>query len=176
MAWKIPPVRIACDDCEIHVGRVIRNREIVTPGVAYRVHIGEWIEVIPALTVRALLGFRPIEGIESNGQITVGERLDEAERNFDDVARSLCDRIVAWNWTALDGTALDQPYKAPQVLKDLHVDEIVYLVAALNREPEAERKNGSGALPITSSRTVRRREKSSSGASAKGLAAPRARR
>ena len=45
--WKILPVRIESDDCEVHGGRVIEDGEIKDPGTAYKVHKGEWVELLP---------------------------------------------------------------------------------------------------------------------------------
>lgn len=149
--WKIPPQWIASDDCVVHVGRRIERGEIVDEGTPYNIHTGEGIKVVPVSSIRAMFGLDFGDaGDELKGE-ALTKRLRAITASFEAICETLAKRVTWWDWTDLTGEPYSQPYGCPEVLKDLHVDEIMYLVGALAREGTAEKKDGGSPSPDTSS-------------------------
>tara|TARA_Y100000310_G_scaffold284469_1_gene307247 strand:+ start:141 stop:617 length:477 start_codon:yes stop_codon:yes gene_type:complete len=129
--WKIPPDRIASDDCAVHVGRVIEDGEIKESGIAYHVHKGEWVDMLPCRSLTEIITLTDISTAVQEG----GESLRI-------LCQELAQRIISWNWTGMDGVALPQPYNAPAVLERLTDDEVAWLLAAAKgAETSDGRKN-----------------------------------
>ena len=134
---KIPLRRIPADGCAVYVGRTVKDGAIDNPGTPHAVHIGEWIEVLPALAVGELLSLMRIQerGIG-------GANIAEMQASLDNLCGELSKRIIAWNWTDMMGQPLPQPYGQPNVLARLTTDELVWLLQTATRtESEDERKN-----------------------------------
>lgn len=130
--WKIPPTRVASDDCVVYVGRVIEDGEIKDAGTAYHVHEGEWVELLPCRSLAEIMALSDIAMSALNGT--------ESLRTL---CQTLSQRIVSWNWTGMEkGVALPQPHDDAGVLEQLTDDELMWLMAAAQgKETEAVRKN-----------------------------------
>ena len=142
---KIPPVRIDTSDCEVFVGRVIEDGEIVPgkEGTGYMVHKGESVWAIPLSSLGAWLGLSGVtpDGDSEEDAVT---QLAGIEVGFTSLCVALSKRIVSWDWTDLGGDPLSQPWKRPEVFRELSVDELIFLAGAINREGTDEAKNGGG--------------------------------
>ena len=132
---KIPTKRVKSDDCIIHVGRRVEGDQIVDDGKAYSVHKGEWVEVIPIITMRQYIEVNKLSGALGNADPK------ELEQSLDRLCHDLANRLQNWNWTDLKGNALPQPDET--VLKDLTEEELLYLVTVCQGESQGERKNAS---------------------------------
>ena len=170
LKFKIPPIRIASDDCEVMVGRVIVDGQIMEEGEPHRVHEGEWVEILPVTSMRAWLGL--------GGAATDDEEADASLRasaiaaNFGDICSSLAKQVTAWTWTDMVGDPLPQPFRNIEAIKDLATDEVIWLMNAAAREGTDELKNDDAPSQNGSGRAARSRRKSSSGASARRSTAP----
>ena len=144
MKPKIPATKVLSDDCAISIGQVIEDGEITDPGVPPSVHQGEWVEVLPVVTVKEVVQLSRLQAgaTDSTG---VGDNLVR-------LCQEMSKRIIAWNWTNLMGEPMEQPYNRPDVLENLSSDELLWLVsAASNQESQDERKKDSGPSEVTSS-------------------------
>ena len=140
---KIPTIKVASDDCTVSVGQVVKDGEVVDEGTAYPVHEGEWIEVIPLMTVREVLHL-------SHLQAGIGEGGDIGD-NLSMLCQELSKRILSWNWTDLMGETLEQPYKNPSVLEDITSEELLWLVTATTQtETGEDRKKDLEPSEVTS--------------------------
>ena len=148
---KPMPVRVPSDDCVI-----------TRDGMEYRLHEGEWIEVIRGQMVGQIqLGHKLARAAPSIAAVQGDE--DETTQVLsiignavDDAVALLRSRITGWNWTGMDGEPLPQPGDEPDVFSRLEVEELWYLVGALN-ETTAERGNDLRPSVNTFSATARPR-------------------
>jgi hypothetical protein len=122
MKPKIPTSRVPSDECSINIGQVIEDGEVVEPGTAHYVHIGEWVEIMPVMAVKEVMQLSRLQrgSDDPNG---LGDSLSE-------LCKELSKRIIRWNWTDLVGEAMEQPYNRPDVLEELSSDELLWLVNA----------------------------------------------
>jgi len=134
---KIPVKRIPSDDCAVFLNRIIdlEKETIIDPGTPYYLHKGEWVEVIPCLTMSDLIMANRLSGMAQNFS------LSRAEDSITQLCNGLTKRIMAWNWTDLRGNPLSQPRDNPQVFLELTADELVYLIGLMGNETKSERKN-----------------------------------
>ena len=130
MKPKIPTQKVLSDDCAINIGQVVEDGEITSPGTPYYVHEGEWVEVMPVMTVKEVM------------QISKLQNASGDSRNLGDNLTALCSelsrRVVAWNWTDLMGEELEQPYNRPDVLEGLSSEELMWLMSATNGGESAD--------------------------------------
>ena len=128
MKPKIPAQRIDSGECTISVGQVVEDGEIIEPGIEYHVHEGEWVEMLPVLTVREVMNLSSMQKGEGGA---LGANLEE-------LCDELSKRLIDWNWTDIMGEDLPKPYKNPEVLGRLTSEELLWLVNAANNSSEAE--------------------------------------
>lgn len=128
---KITPIRILSDGCKVMQGRVIEDGAIKEAGNAVSMHEGEWVEIIPVMTLREMLSLQRLQK-----SIAANESKD-----FTALCVELSKRVVAWNWTDNASDPLPEPYGKPEVIEGLYVDEIVWLIQQMG-EPTGTRKNG----------------------------------
>jgi hypothetical protein len=131
--FKIPPQKIDSSDCVVHIGQRIEDGEIVDQGEPHKVHVGEWIKVIPIMSMK--------ESISLIGISQMTDDIVKAERSLTEMCISLSKRVVDWNWTGLDSEPLDKPYQNPEVFENLNNEEIIWLVNASLGETPSEQKN-----------------------------------
>ena len=140
---KIPATKVLSDDCAITTGQVIEDGETIDAGVQHFVHQGEWVEVMPVLTVKEVMQLSRLQN-GSNDPAALGENLTV-------LCVELAHRIIEWNWTDLMGQPLDQPYNRPEILEGLSADELMWLVNATSgKESADERKKDSKPSVVTS--------------------------
>ena len=126
-AWKIPPARIQSDDCAVYVGREIVDGEITNQGTPYYVHAGEWVELHPCRSLKEIMALSSVAAASTDGLHVL--------------CAQLAKRLVAWDWTGMDGEPLPPP--SVDVLEELTDDEVMWLLsAAQGAETSVERKNG----------------------------------
>ena len=144
MKPKIPAVKIPSDDCAINVGQVIEDGEVVTPGTPYCVHQGEWVEILPVITVAEVMNISRLQNAAAD---TTG-----LDQSLHDLCKELAKRLIAWNWTDLMGEPLEQPFNRPDILEGLSSEELMWLMSATNTKESADaRKKESEALESISS-------------------------
>ena len=137
--WKIPPARVASDDCAIYLDRVIEDGEVVNEGTAHYVHIDEWVELFPTQNLKQLIALAKVVR-SSDGDVK--DMIVIQADGLRELCVALSKRIVDWNWTDNGGEPLPKPYKAPDVLEELDNDELMWLLgAAQGKETSADRKN-----------------------------------
>lgn len=143
MKPKIPTIKVKSDDCAINIGQIIEDGAITNSGVPHYIHIGEWVEIMPVMTVREVMQLSRLQrGSEDSGSL--GENLSQ-------LCKELSKRIIEWNWTDLMGEPIAQAYGQPDVLEGLSSDELLWLVnAAGGQEVPEARKKGSGISENTS--------------------------
>ena len=144
MKPKIPASRIKSDECAINIGQVVEDGEVINAGVPHYIHQGEWVDILPVMTVKEVVN---LSRLQVSGSVpgVLGQ-------NFTELCRELSRRIIGWNWTDLMGNDLEQPYDRPDVLEQLSSDELLWLVSATtNQESPNERKKGSRQSANTSS-------------------------
>ena len=131
--FKIPTSKIDSSDCVVHTGQHIADGEIKDMGTPHKIHVGEWIKVIPIMTMK--------ESIAMMGITQMGEDFAKAEKSLNQLCDALAKRIIDWNWTGFDNEPLPKPYKNSEVFKELHNEELVWLVSASLGETLSEQKN-----------------------------------
>lgn len=158
--FKIPPRRVASDDCAVHIGRRYENQTLVDPGETYYTHAGEWVDVLPVGSMQALFAWNRLQ-VPNVPDGTLTEHYQEYLRELDAALMAICTQlatvVVAWNWTDLVGQPLPQPYGRPDVLQALELEELTWLKAAAGGETTGERKNGSAPSPASTPARARRR-------------------
>jgi hypothetical protein len=143
MKPKIPAVKVLSDECAINVGQVIEDGEITNPGTPHYVHEGEWVEVLPVMSVKEVMNISRLQS-----SVTDSSKLDE---NLTNICKELCRRVVAWNWTNLMGEPMEQPYNRPDILEELSSEELMWLMSATGAGESADaRKKGSKKSENTS--------------------------
>lgn len=136
MKPKIPATKISSDECFISIGQIVEDGEIVTPGTPHYVHKGEWVEILPVMTVKEVMQISKLQN--------AGEDASGLGENLTALCVELSRRVIRWNWTGLMGEKLEQPYGRPDVLERLSSEELMWLMTASNaQETSAERKKGS---------------------------------
>ena len=160
--FKIPPRRVAADDCAVHVGRRYDGQTIIDHGETYYPHAGEWVEVLPVGTVQAMLAWNRLQ-VPALGESATPAEYQAYLRELDAALAAICAQlatvVVAWSWTDLVGQPLPQPYGRPDVLLQLELEELTWLKAAASGETGGERKNGSGPSPATTPARARRQKR-----------------
>ena len=127
---KIPTMRVSSDDCAINVGQVIEDGEIIEQGTPYYVHEGEWVEIMPVMSVREVMNLSRLQqgSDDPNG----------LGNNMSAVCNELSKRVFKWNWTDLMGEPMEQPFNNPQVLEALASEELLWLVSATTQQESAD--------------------------------------
>lgn len=148
-AQKVPVIRVPSDDCMVNVGRVVEDGTIKEEGAGYAVHKGEYVEVMPVMSMRESLVLARLSRTVVDGELDA-DMLDAA---LTALCVELARRVRAWDWTDNDGVALTQPHNDPDVIEALSTDEVLWLVTAAQGETQEARKNGSS--PLGSSSTTR---------------------
>lgn len=150
---KLPTKQIPSDDCVVTLD-----------DVEYRPHEGEWIKVVPSLSVAEVRLVQELNELKPKLDAIKGEETEQEEsvalldKSFGPVVSLVARRIIAWSWT--DNAGDPYPEKPDEeTIRDLHIQELYYLLAAIRGETPAERGNGSRPLPTTSSATKRRRSR-----------------
>ena len=143
MKPKIPAQKVLSDECSINVGQVVEDGEITNPGTPYFVHQGEWVEILPVITVAEVMNISRLQNAAAD---TVG-----LDQNLSSLCKELSKRIIAWNWTDLMGEKMEQPYNRPDVLERLASEELMWLMSAASSQESAdERKKDSNGSENTS--------------------------
>ena len=143
MKPKIPATKVPSDECFISIGQVIEDGEIVDPGKPHYVHQGEWVEILPVMTVKEVMQISKLQNAGEDG-FRLGENLTA-------LCGELARRVIRWNWTGLMGEKLEQPYGRPDVLEQLSSEELMWLMTATGtQESPDERKKGSAQSEPTS--------------------------
>ena len=144
MKPKIPPIRVKSDDCSISVGQVFEGGEVVDQGTPHYVHKGEWVEILPVITVKEVMQISKLQnaGGDASG---LGENLTE-------LCKELCRRVIKWNWTDLMGEPIDQPYNRPDILESLSSEELMWLMTATSGgdSADARKKDSKESESISS--------------------------
>ena len=144
MKPKIPAIKVKSDECAINVGQVIEDGEIVNPGTPYYVHEGEWVELLPVITVKEVMHISKLQSAANGETENLGE-------NLTNLCKELSRRLIAWNWTNLVGEPLEQPFNRPDVLEELSSEELMWLMGATSTQESADaRKKGSAQSENTS--------------------------
>ena len=144
MKPKIPAIKVKSDECAINVGQVIEDGEIVNPGTPYYVHEGEWVELLPVITVKEVMHISKLQSAANGETENLGE-------NLTNLCKELSRRLISWNWTNLVGEPLEQPFNRPDVLEELSSEELMWLMGATSTQESADaRKKGSAQSENTS--------------------------
>tara|TARA_Y100000310_G_C20464898_1_gene707136 strand:+ start:454 stop:924 length:471 start_codon:yes stop_codon:yes gene_type:complete len=130
MKPKIPTIKVLSDECAINVGQVIEDGEITEPGIPHYVHEGEWVEVLPVMSVREVMSISRLQTSASDSS-KLGE-------NLTSLCNELSHRIIAWNWTDIMGEPMEQPYNRADVLEGLSSEELMWLMTATGSGESAD--------------------------------------
>jgi len=143
MKPKIPAQKVLSDDCSISVGQVVEDGEIVQQGVPHFVHKGEWVEILPVMTVKEVMQISRLQNAGTDGS--------QLGQNLTDLCKELARRVISWNWTDLMGEPMEQPYNRPDVLEGLSSEELMWLMGATGGGESADaRKKDSAESENTS--------------------------
>tara|TARA_R100000808_G_scaffold8821_1_gene24701 strand:+ start:904 stop:1374 length:471 start_codon:yes stop_codon:yes gene_type:complete len=137
MKPKIPAQKVMSDDCSISVGQVVEDGEIVNAGTPHFIHQGEWVEVLPVMTVKEVMQISRLQNAGADGS-QLGE-------NLTDLCRELSRRVISWNWTDLMGEPMEQPYNRPDVLEGLSSEELMWLMSATGGGDSADARKKDSA-------------------------------
>ena len=147
MKPKIPATKVRSDECSINIGQVVEDGEITNPGTPYFVHQGEWVEILPVITVAEVMNISRLQNAASD--------TTSLDQNLSDLCKELSKRVIAWNWTDLMGEKMEQPYNRPDVLERLASEELMWLMSAASSQESAdERKKDSNKAGDTSAETA----------------------
>ncbi len=130
-------VRIPSDDFEMEID-----------GVIYAPHADEWVEVRPGMAVSSIRVQSAMARLQEEMQAVKGDDGAESQilRQLDEQFTMACDsvakRVVAWNWTDMEGVPLPSPRNAPDVIADLSAEEVSYLLT-LGMSTGSDRGNAS---------------------------------
>ncbi len=148
--FKIPPIPIPADTCRIVKDRVIENGEVVGEGTAYEPHLGESVWIFRTDNYDSYLKLMALGDIGDTSDVReIARRL---EQQLSELVGILARHVVAWNWTDNEREPLPQPYKHPEVLRDLENDELLWLIGIV-RDGSPREKKTDGA-PSDDSSTV----------------------
>ena len=144
MKPKIPAIRVKSDDCSISVGQVVEDGEVVDQGTPHYVHKGEWVEILPVITVKEVMQISKLQNAGDNAS-GLGESLTE-------LCKELSRRVIKWNWTDLMGEPIDQPYGRPEILERLSSEELMWLMGAASggESADARKKDSDNSENISS--------------------------
>ena len=140
---KIPTQKVKSDSCAINIGQVIEEGEITDPGVPHYVHKGEWVEILPVMTVKEVTQLSNLQ-VASDTPGSLG-------RSMTTLCTELSKRIIGWNWTDMMGEVMDQPYKNPTVLEELTSDELMWLINATSGGETADDRKKDSAISADTS-------------------------
>ena len=143
--FKIDPIKIDSSDCVVHIGQRIADGKIVELGKPHRFHEGEWVKIIPTITMKESLAITQVTSMADKQE---GEML----KTFEKICESLANRVVDWDWTGIDGEDLPKPYKNPVAFHELTNEELIWLITASLGESQADKKkelNISQTTPST---------------------------
>lgn len=152
--FKIDPIKIDSSDCVVHVGQRIADGKIVELGKPHRFHEGEWVKIIPTITMKESLAITQVTSMADKQE---GEML----KTFEQICESLANRVVDWDWTGIDGEDLPKPYKNPVAFHELTNEELIWLITASLGESQADKKkelNISQITPSTSTQNSQAKE------------------
>ncbi len=151
---KLKPRRIPSDDFVFTIG-----------GEGYKLHEGEWVEVLPGLSVADLRLIQGVNALQDKLAASIGDT-DEGvqtvvamDESASQAIKLLQRRVVGWNWTDDQGEPLPSPVDNPKVFEELQLGELFYLVGLLVGEGPEERKNGSRPSRTSSSGSARPRSR-----------------
>lgn len=139
---KVPPVKIDCSDCVVHIGRVMDKGKIVEDGIETFPHVGESIWITPVSTVgEQVLAANFVRFSKSTSQEEESELL-QMMGDMGDLTFALSARVLAWDWTGEDFAPLAKPWHNHGVFATLQAEELLFLFQRIiNPESAAERKN-----------------------------------
>ena len=144
MKPKIPAIRVKSDECAINIGQVVEDGEIVDQGTPHYIHKGEWVEILPVITVKEVMQISKLQNAGDNAS-GLGENLSL-------LCKELSRRVIKWNWTDLMGEPINQPYNQPEILEGLSSEELMWLMGAASGGESADaRKKDSGKSESISS-------------------------
>ena len=152
--FKIDPIKIDSSDCVVHVGQRIADGKIVELGKPHRFHEGEWVKIIPTITMKESLAITQVTSMADKQE---GEML----KTFEQICESLANRVVDWDWTGIDGEDLPKPYINPVAFHELTNEELIWLITASLGESQADKKkelNISQITPSTSTQNSQAKE------------------
>jgi len=135
--YKIPPKHLDSSDCVVHVGQTIKDGKIVDEGTAYNIHEGEWVKILPFVSMKesmALVNIANLD-IENSGS--------DSMQNLREMCVALSKRVVDWNWTDNTGQPLDNPHNNADVFMGLQNEELIWLMTVSMGETPTEKKTDS---------------------------------
>ena len=130
MKPKIPASRIKSDECAINIGQVVEDGEVINAGVPHYIHQGEWVDILPVMTVKEVVNLSRLQ-VSGSDPGVLGQ-------NFTELCRELSRRIIGWNWTDMMGESMEQPYNRPDVLEGLSSEELMWLMSATSGGDSAD--------------------------------------
>ena len=145
--FKIDPIKIDSSDCVVHVGQRIADGKIVELGKPHRFHEGEWVKIIPTITMKESLAITQVTSMADKQE---GEML----KTFEQICESLANRVVDWDWTGIDGEDLPKPYKNPVAFHELTNEELIWLITASLGESQADKKKELNISQTTHSKST----------------------
>ena len=151
---KIPAVRVPSDSCTIEYD-----------GEEVQVHVGEWVDVLPVMSVADIHSSKKLQQLQvlldaaEGEEDEIAQQVDILDQQYAAVLDRLARRVVGWNWTDLYGKPLPMPDGTAAPFETLSPEETGWLLAAINRDTDDERKNGTPDSPTTSSATKPRRSR-----------------
>ena len=155
-----PAQQVPSDDCELNIR-----------GTIYHPHVGEWIEIVPHISVQDLrmqaewdemqVQLKALEGDEDEDE-KAGPLIRQA---YDSIIAVVAPRLMGWTWSDHRGHPLPPP--SPAILITLHLQELQYLTRAVRGDTMQASRDDTPPSPTTSSDTPPRRDrrKSSGGRS-----------
>ena len=137
--FKIPPRKIDSTDCVVHVGQKIEDGKIVDEGDAFNIHEGEWVKIVPYISMRESMALVNIANLSADSGT-------DSLKSLQEMCNALAERVFDWNWTDNIGEPMPKPYKNPEVLMNLQNEELIWLVSVSMGESPTEKKTDTNNL------------------------------
>lgn len=141
--FKIPPVRVAADDCVVHLGRKWNDDwSMKNEGEEKYPHVGEWVEVLRVSSMTNFISIGDLMRQAESGKMSDISTISHLTPAFQQLCEQLSRRVTSWNLTDWDGEPLEQPFRRPEVIAGLTEDELLWLLAAVQGEtPDIRKKD-----------------------------------
>ena len=145
---KPASVRVPSDDFVVEIG-----------GQAFNTHEGEWVEVLPQISVCELQQMQRLNRLHVEIDALAGEDggddavLALLDATYADLCQTLATRIIDWTWTDDAGRPLPKPDGTAEPFRRLAPQELWYLVRVVRGDHPAARGKGWNGSPTTSSAT-----------------------
>jgi hypothetical protein len=114
-------------------------------GQDYHPHAGKSVTLRRKISSTGLCTTLRFAALAGKGVKATEESATEFTTALMDTAKVLAENVLEWDWEDEFGKPYPQPYKRPEVLADLHVQELMWLIGNYHEPATSMPKNSSTA-------------------------------